>query len=327
MTPALPEGVVIQVRTSIAEELVAENSTATPLLILGDDGRPFLRISAAGVEADLARPDWYRSNSPFGSATIPLSAYPGAPAQWRTVSTGSSWGWFDHRLHPGPATVPGEPQRRTRVGEWQVVVEYGTTRSVVRGHLDVVPVLGTFTVTADPAPQGLVVAALPGRLPGLFLTDPAGLPVVVSGLDGLPFLRLDAKGVEVDVGSPSWAEDRRARGESVPPGSARPRWRRLAATPTMTWLDPRLSYGAALPPDPSRSADLRRWQVPITVQGRPTALTGVIRWVSNGRPAAPRSDRTRQVFLGVGSLLLAVAAAAGAGAIRRLRRDKSGKTW
>lgn len=332
VTPGLPPGVVIQVRTSIAEELVAQNTTTTPLLILGEDDRPFLRITATGVEADFAKRDWYRSNSPFDSATIPLSAYPGAPARWRRVSTGDSWGWFDHRLHPAQLSVPGDPKRRTRLGDWQVSVEYGTTHAVVRGHLEVAPVLGAFAVTADPAPHGLVVSALAGRLPGLFLTDPGGLPVVVSGLDGKPFLRLDAHGVEVDEGSPSWAEDRKARGETAPVVTTRPRWRRLASTPTMTWLDTRLGFGADQPPDPSRTADLKRWQVPITVQGRPTALTGLIRWVaadSAGR--APQRAGSARAFAAVGVVMLAVAAAAAVSAVRRLRgrspQDKSGETW
>ena len=101
----------------------------------------------------------------------------------------------------------------------------------------------------------------------------------------------------------------------------------------MTWLDPRLSYGAAQPPDPSRSVDLQRWQVPITVQGRPTALTGLIRWVAAESPSTPtrRTSRSRDLFIGLGVLMLIVAAAAAASAALRLRarppQDKSGETW
>lgn len=320
VAPALPAGVTVTTRIGIAEELVAENATPTPLEILGEDGRPFLRISTAGVEANLAERDWYRSNSAYDTATIPLAAYPGAAPRWRKVSTGSDWVWFDHRLHPDPITTV-DPTTTTRAGEWEIAVRYGGRRSLIRGHREVGPVLGVFSVTADAAPHGLAVTALAGRLPGLFLTDPAGLPVVVFGSDGKPFLRLGPHGAEVDEGSPSWAEDLRSRGEQVPLVASRPRWRKLAATPTMSWLDPRLSYGAPAPPDPTRAADLRRWEVPMTVQGRAASLTGLIRWVPAESAVAASRDGggARDVFVGAGVALLLVAAGAAVSGVRQLR--------
>ncbi|MDX6225689.1 MAG: hypothetical protein QOE64_2065 [Frankiales bacterium] len=319
--PALPAGVVVQIRSSLAEELVAENPTPTPLVVLGDEDRPFLRISHSGVEADLNSADWYLTNSPTGTGPLPPTAVRGAPARWVTVSTGDSWGWFDHRLHPQRLTAPGSVRKRTQVGEWQVPFEYGGHRSLVVGHLELVPLLGAFSNTVDPAPPGLTVSVLPGRLPGLFLVDVAGADVVVFGTDGKPFLRLGKHLVEVDEGSPSWAEDQRARGNVVTTAARRPQWHRLATTPTITWLEPRLRYPRDLPRDPSKAADLQRWSVPLTVNGRRGELAGLIRWtpapgVTSGGAG---SDKAR-VFTVIGILLLGVALATGLSLWRRLRR-------
>jgi hypothetical protein len=316
--PVLPQAVVLQVRPGIAEEIVAQNPTSTPLVVLGADDRPFLRISHDGVQADLNSADWYLTNSPTGTGPLPATAVKGAPARWLTVSAGDSWGWFDHRLHPERLDLPSNPRQRTRVGEWQVPVEYGGQRSRVVGHLDLVPLLGSFTVTADPAPPGLTVSLLAGRLPGLFLTAPGGEVVVVFGSDGRPFFRLGPKGVEVDEGSPSWADDQRARGREVTAVATRPRWRKLAGTPAVTWLDPRLRYPHDLPPDPSVAQDLQRWSIALTVDGKRAGLGGVIRWTPAAhQPAADSSSGRARAFTVVGVLLLALALSAGVSAWRR----------
>jgi hypothetical protein len=318
--PALPASVVVQVRAGIAEEVVAQNPTTTPLEVLGAGDRAFLRISHAGVQADLGSPDWYLTNSPTGSGPIPAIAAPGSPPRWVTISTGDSWGWFDHRLHPQRLQAPANATRRQRLADWVIPVEYGGARSRLLGHLEYLPVLGAFSVTADPAPAGLSVSVLDGRLPGLFLTDTGGHTVVVFGSDGKPFVRLQPGRAEVDEGSPSWADDQRARGNAVTAVAHRPQWRRIADSATVTWLDPRLRYPQDLPRDPTKAAALARWTIPLTLNGRRAALTGLITWTP--APEATRSsggsDRAR-VFTVVGILLLGAAAATAVSAWRRTR--------
>jgi hypothetical protein len=317
--PALPSAVVVQIRASLAEEVVAENPTTTPLVVLGTADRPFLKISHSGVLADLNSADWYLTNSPTGTGPLPPTAVDGAPARWVKVSDGDSWGWFDHRLHPQRLQASKDATKRQRVGEWSIPVEYAGARSQVVGHLELVPILGTFDVTAEAAPTGLTVSVLEGRLPGLFLADTAGLDVVVFGSDGKPFLRLRNTGVEVDEGSPSWAEDQRARGNVVPVVATRPHWRRLATTPTVSWLEPRLRYASDLPRNPSVAQDLERWTIPMTVSGRRSALTGIIRWTPAATTTGADSGGHAVVFTAIGVVLLGVALGAGVSGYRRLR--------
>ena len=54
------------------------------------------------------------------------------------------------------------------------------------------------------------VQLAPGRVPALFLVNRGADPVVVTGREGEPFLRLGPNGAEVNRRSPTWADDARA---------------------------------------------------------------------------------------------------------------------
>ncbi len=98
------DGMTVEIATSIAPQLVVANPTPRRLEILDDDGTPFLRIGARGVEANVAAEAWYTTNDPFGT-TVPQERVKAEP-RWERVADESSWGWFDHRLHPPGLLVP-----------------------------------------------------------------------------------------------------------------------------------------------------------------------------------------------------------------------------
>lgn len=327
VVPPLPPDVVVQVQAGIATQLVASNPTSTPLEVVSSSGRAFLRLSSAGVLADLGTEEFFTTSNPNGAA--PRSAQDGPP-RWVQVSRGSSWGWYDHRLHPEEPAAPQDEQREARLGGFEVPLRYGSSEVVVRGTIRFRPLLGSFLVSADPGPAGLAVQALPGRLPGVFLSAPAGVDVAVSGRDGEPFLRITAAGVEVNERSRTHVEDRQARGEAAGPPSTTPAFRLVApGARSYTWLDARLRYPDDLPPEPALRADgptrLEQWQVPVQVDGRAAALTGAISWVPEAAAAAQVSGRADVdegqgrllPLLGGGALLVLVTAVL---AVRR-RRD------
>jgi hypothetical protein len=322
VSPALPEGVVVQAVSSLAEQLVVANPTATVLSVLDNGGRPFLQISRAGVQGNLASLDFYTTANPGGTtAGIPADVLSnggrGAP-RWVPLSKGDSWGWFDHRLHPAGITVP-TASRRTRLFDWTVPMTYGSEPVTARGHVDLRPLLGSFLVTADAGPAGLQVQVLQGRLPGLFLTAPAGAVVTVPGRDGEPFLEL-AGTARVNVHSRTFVEDRQAQGRAAGPPSPQPLFRPAegANGASFSWLDARLQYPHADPPEAAlRSGTpttVQRWRIPVTVDGRTVALTGAIRWVPNAD--APRARAEGHLTLLLGAAL----ALAAAGLWVRLRR-------
>lgn len=320
--PALPDDVVVQVQPSLAAQLVADNPTAQPLEVLDDEGRAFLRLSAAGVEADVASAAFLGTASPSG-VVPPGSAE--RPAQWRTVSAGTSWGWFDHRLHPRELTAPRDPSRPADLGTWRVPLRYAGEPVEVRGATRFVPLLGSFVVSADPSPQGLTVQALPGRLPGLFLADPSGRQLTVLGVDGELFARLGPDGLVLNTASRTYVEDAAARGRVVDPPSPEPRL--TAADPSatsLTWLDRRLRYPDDRPPDDvlrrGEPAVVQRWAVPVELDGVRTELTGQVRWVPDPALRAEPADDRSPVLLGGAAVLAAVVA--GLALRHRLRRRR-----
>lgn len=306
--PRLPDAVVVQVQASLSAQLVADNPTPTPLEVIGVDGRPFLRLSSNGVEADLTHPDFLTTSSPSGA--VPPGTSGDRPARWARISTGTSWGWFDHRLHPGDLTAPPDEQREARLASWTVPLRYGRTAVEARGEVTFAPLLGSFVVAADPARAPLQVQALPGRLPGLFLSNPQRLPLTVLGRDGEPFLRFGPAGVEVNTASRTHVEDRQARGEPAGPPSPDPAFEVVDPTGTSyTWLDARLRYPDELPPADVLAAGepavVERWEVPV--QGA-AALTGEVRWEPEAAAAAAREQASDDgagylpAVLGVGAL-------------------------
>ena len=323
--PVLPPEVVVQVQAGIAAQLVASNPTATVLEVVGSDGRPFLRLSSAGVLADVGAAEFFSTSSP--TAAVPRGVGDPEP-RWVRISSGTSWGWYDHRLHPAEQSAPADPSRPAELGEFEVPLRYGTSAVTARGSVRFRPLLGSFLVSADPAPTGLSVQALPGRLPGLFLTADPGVDATVLGRGGEPFLRFTDAGVEVNERSRTHVEDRAARGETAGTPSTEPAFRLVSpGARSYTWLDVRLRYPEDLPPEPALRADgptrLQRWEVPVLVADRPLAVTGAISWVPEAEAAATASGAAAEptdpvpYAIGAGALLVLVVTVLG---LRRRRR-------
>ncbi|HEX8002141.1 MAG TPA: hypothetical protein VF519_05550 [Mycobacteriales bacterium] len=308
------DDVVVEVRAGIADQLLVLNATATPVEVLGRDGRPFLRIAKDGVEADVASADWRASLTPFPRPPAPV-----ATPRWVRVSDGGAWAWFDHRLHESDRDLTPELRRsRTtvRLADWAVPLRQGGTAHTVRGHVEYRPVTGQFRSRVTAAPDGARVDVLDGRVPGVFLRWRGSGTLVVTGIDGAPFARLSRAGAEVNERSATWRDDRALRGQAVEPvepldpapGDG-PRWTKVAAEPSLTWLDRRLAYTPGVPPD----AVLRRtepttmveWDLPAEVAGKPATISGETTWHPTG-DARGGAGRTAAV-----AGTAAVAAAAG----------------
>jgi hypothetical protein len=150
-----------------------------------------------------------------------------------------------------------------------------------------------FTSTVEtirPASPGLVVEVL-DRDDRLFLQNGTGREVVVLGYDGEPYLRFDAGSVYRNVLSPAvyLNADRYAQAEvpaSADPDAA-PVWRRIRLGHSHEWHDHRIQWMSTIAPDEVRAdPDAPRhvfdWRVPITVGGRPTAISGSLDYAPVG---------------------------------------------
>ena len=281
----LPAGVSVTVVPSVVDQLVVTNPTSTPLEVLATGGEPFLRISSAGVLANLSSPDWYLTGTPEGGA-VPSGL--GSAPRWARVSNGSTWAEFDPRLHP--AVRPSAAQRKAgkdaALAVWRVPLRFGTTSLAATGHVLFSPVRGAFTVEVTGAPDGLTVNALQGELPGRFVRTRRDRPV--PGRAGAPFLQRVGEVWTVNPRSPSWLDNERAKGRGVPSGA--PGTTQVARGASYSWLDSRLRYPHDLPPerDLATTTVVRSWRVPVTVAGVAGAIEGTVTW----RPrVVPRTDR------------------------------------
>lgn len=135
----------------------------TTVEIAGYQSEPFLRVLADGtVEENERSPSVYLSQDRDGGGTVPEYADATLPPSWRTVASGGSYAWHDHRAHwmgaQPPVAAPGE------------VVQTGTVPLTVDGA----PVTVTVetTLMAPPARWPIGVGAFAGvaLLVGALLT-------------------------------------------------------------------------------------------------------------------------------------------------------------
>jgi hypothetical protein len=293
ITPALPDGVRVEARISVADQLLVSNSTSVDLIVVGEQGEPFLRIGPDGAFANLKSATWYRSNDPTGLVRPPDDVDPKAEPVWARASTEPAWGWFDHRLHRQRLTsAPAVVDKDTPVvlEEWSVPLRYGAAEHVVKGHRQYKFPGGTWQTVLKKAPDELTVLPFSGVVPALTVARKStdGPTVVVLGEEDEPMLRLTAAGVEANEASPTWVFTSEATGGYVRTGAVGakepPRWARLTAGQA-TWLDRRgqVSQTAA----EGHPGDKKRWLVPVLIGERRTSIDAETLWVDVGLPQRP----------------------------------------
>lgn len=290
ITPPLPDGVRVEARISVADQLLVSNSTAVDLIVVGEQGEPFLRIGPEGAFANLKSATWYRSNDPTGVVRPPDDVDPRAEPVWARASAEPAWGWFDHRLHRNRLTgAPAVVDKNTPVvlEEWSVPMRYGGVEHVVKGHRQYKFPGGTWNLQLKKVPDELVALPLPGVVPGLTVArKTADAPaVVILGEEDEPMLRLTAGGVEANEASPTWVFTAEAKGGYVRAGAVGahepPRWVRQASGQG-TWLDRRgqVSETAA----EGHPGDKKRWQVPVLIGERRTSIEAETVWLDSRLP-------------------------------------------
>lgn len=319
--PALPPEVVVQVRTTVSEQMIVANPTTTTLSVLDPDGAEFLRVSATGAEGNIANPFFHRTLNPSGvPPRIPGFAGPGATPLWVDLSLTPNWGWFEPRLHPfEPGTEP-----RDQPSPWQVGLRYGDRPIRVDGALERRAVTGAFAAALLPRSDDLAVNVVQGPVPALLLVAPPSRRVEVEGRDGRPFLRLDERGAFAHRDSAAFADNPDFEAAPAADGA----WARVGEPGRVRWLDPRLRYRADRPPAVVERAtaptEVDRWEIPLRIDGASDPLRGEITWIPAGSVAADPGGGNSLAPWALGGVGVAVAVAVSL-AVRRARaRPASG---
>lgn len=275
------EGLEASAAVTVAPQLVVRNTSDTPVTFLDDEGRPWLRISADGVEADLTAPRWWLANDPRGVGQDPP---PDAPEGWTRVAADPSFGWFPPALRP--------PTSAEQDHAWSVPVLVGDEPAEFAGTLEEVELAGAWAtqVQGDGDLGGAQLAAVSGTVPALVVQRRDAGEVVVLGVEQEPMLRLGAQGLEANRLSPTWHQHTRwDTGTSTPTvdpdASAEPDWELLTPrATTATWLEPRGATGRIVPASNDEADRRLPFEVTLLVDGDPVGVELLTRWEGQDLP-------------------------------------------
>jgi hypothetical protein len=147
VTPEIP-GVRVTV-VDLGSKLQLSNHTGTPVVVLGYEAEPYLKVGPSGVYENTLSPATYLNRTRNGQTAVPpAAAYasPTAAPQWHKISDAHTVRWHDHRAHwmggQPPPVVQQSPGRYHDIDERTITMLYGTTpptRMVVHVTLDWVP--------------------------------------------------------------------------------------------------------------------------------------------------------------------------------------------
>jgi LPXTG-motif cell wall-anchored protein len=248
-----------------------------------------------------------QSSYPDGGR-LPDGFVPDGEPRWVRIAAGSSWAWFDHRMHPGEV-------EEEDLFSWVVPLRYGGQTIEVRGHWEERDLRGGYSARVlageQPFPLASVALAFRARFPGLSLRNDSDEPITVLGAAGEPFARVGPAGSEVNLHSPTWLATAQIQGYDVGSlrvdASAPPEWFTVGPDPNFFWLDARGLYTAEDPPvsgSPDGPIALLEWSVPLQ-RGTETAT---VRAVTDWTPAPAKPTPTTQTGTSRSGIMIAVAA-------------------
>jgi hypothetical protein len=137
VTPAIP-GLKLQV-LNFDDRLQLDNRTGKTVVVRGYQNEPYLRVLGNGtVQVNHNSPAFYLNDNRTSTGKVPPNAKPTAPPDWQVVDRTGSYQWHDHRIHWMSSIPPKQvtdKSKRTKVFDWKVPVQVGTTKASIDGSL------------------------------------------------------------------------------------------------------------------------------------------------------------------------------------------------
>lgn len=124
------------------EAITLSNTSATPVIVEGYQGEPYLKVTAAGVwQNDLSPAVYLNKEQTIGA--IPNDANATQAPRWTKVSDGHRAQWHDHRIHwmgaTEPPAVAADPGKPHLVATWHIPLRVGATTGEITGTLRYLP--------------------------------------------------------------------------------------------------------------------------------------------------------------------------------------------
>jgi hypothetical protein len=315
ITPDTP-GVKVVLRNAPPSppELDVGNDTKTPLVVMGYDLEPFVRIGPDGTYGNRHSRTFFLTQDPTGAGIPPPDAKPGAKPLWVKVDSHNEWRWWEARAKWRGPLPPGARTSLVAVtlGPWHVPALFGGRSISIGGRMFYKPILGTLSERLTgivPTTGGLTVSVLQGPVPGFLVNNSSGKLLIVTGRDGREFLKIGRGGVDVNLSSASAHDTARfiALGTSG--------WHHVQNTPVVAWLERRAKYDGDEPIGSAARtrATLLRWSIPATLAGAPIRFDGVTEWVPIAVTTTAKKGSGFPVLLvailALGAVILAAGAA------------------
>lgn len=137
------------------------------------------------------------------------------------------------------------------------------------------PVASNYLAKISHVPAGIAAKVVDGDL-RLWMRASASITVLVLDYRGAPYLRFDRKGVQVNHNSGMYYLNQTPVA-AAPPGTltatTRPHWVLARGSHDYSWHDGRLHALATVALAPG-AAYVGAWTIPVTIDGRRTAVTG-----------------------------------------------------
>jgi len=115
------------------------NYTRKPVVILGYDREPYLRLTGDAVYENVASRTAYLNSS----RPVPATVDPKAPPRWRRIARGAAYSWHDHRIvwtgSAEPEVVRRAPDEFHRVFSWAIPATVGGEPVRMQGFLGWAP--------------------------------------------------------------------------------------------------------------------------------------------------------------------------------------------
>jgi hypothetical protein len=126
--PELAPGVRISLVPGRAGSFLLQSDSPEPVTVLGRDGEPFVRLSPAGVDANLHSATFAEVARLRGGASLALEPQAAAPPRWERLTSAPSYGWVDLRTAVAESDVPeavATGGKRVELLRWVVPVRIG----------------------------------------------------------------------------------------------------------------------------------------------------------------------------------------------------------
>jgi hypothetical protein len=109
------------------------------VVIYGYEHEPYARILPNGtVQVNHRSPAAYLNEERFGGVTVPKSANPKDPPQWKTIDKTGTFTWHDHRMHYMARNTPQQvtdTHKKTKIFNYKVPLSVDSKRGAIDGTL------------------------------------------------------------------------------------------------------------------------------------------------------------------------------------------------